>query len=31
MPTVANYVVIADNGITLFTVSNRAVIYKTSV
>ncbi|MDX6707931.1 MAG: hypothetical protein QOK16_4587 [Solirubrobacteraceae bacterium] len=31
MPTVANYVVIEDDGITRFTVSNLAVIYKTSV
>jgi hypothetical protein len=30
MPTVANYVVIEDDGITLFTISNLAVIYKTS-
>jgi hypothetical protein len=31
MPTVANYVVIEDDGIPLFTISNLAAIYKTSV
>jgi hypothetical protein len=31
MPTVANYVVIEDDGITLLTISTLAAIYKTSV